>query len=488
MFQNDIEISFIHGSKGQQLGGTPVFVYGSGFVNSTSLSCRFGNKICFATFLGKDIILCFAPPQAHNEQRNDRVINDSIGSLEVSNNGVDFTATNHKFESVPVESGMYQPGVEDDTILPCPPGSYCLEKNGKNFTLCPSGTYQSHIGKEKCIRCPRGYMCPSPGLPIPRLCASGYVCDITGTKIAEQPCPPGFYCPLGTRTTKTFCESNNRMFGGRNSLYWSNSTIDFGLQASEKPARFWDEFHQLPLNNDSIVMPFRGRYCLDDACFERNSSNRFRLHQPIPCPVGTFCHPGTAKNESALNHFNFPQKCSNGKYCPEGSQSQHLNCAKGFYCQFGVRKSCPIGTFCPSPGQREPIPCEPGTFNFMVGQFFCTLCPLGHFCNGYGRIDPAICPPGFVCSKLGLRSPNILCPPGFYCPNGTSTSDFLRNDTTLRPYPCRPGTFCTRSVILHFCLILESRMEKLTICSLYTYSLPSGVGYDTVKEGNFLYS
>ena len=38
--------------------------------------------------------------------------------------------------------------------------------------------------------------------------------------------------------------------------------------------------------------------------------------------------------------------------------------------------------------------------------------------------------------------PNIWCPAGFYCLNGTKTSDPFRNDTTLRPYACSPGTFC----------------------------------------------
>ena len=29
-----------------------------------------------------------------------------------------------------------------------------------------------------------------------------------------------------------------------------------------------------------------------------------------------------------------------------------------------------------------------------------------------------------------------------YCQNGTKTSDPFRNDTTLRPYACTPGTYC----------------------------------------------
>lgn len=67
-------------------------------------------------------------------------------------------------------------------------------------------------------------------------------------------------------------------------------------------------------------------------------------------------------------------------------------------------------------------------------------------CPGFGRVDPALCPAGFVCSKERLFSPNIRCPKGFYCLNGTMSSDPFRNDTTLRPYPCQPGSYCTGGV------------------------------------------
>lgn len=48
---------------------------------------------------------------------------------------------------------------------------------------------------------------------------------------------------------------------------------------------------------------------------------------------------------------------------------------------------------------------------------------------------------------------------GFYCPNGTVTSDPFRNDTTLRPYPCSPGSYCL-----------------------------GGVGFSEVRSGDYLYA
>lgn len=48
---------------------------------------------------------------------------------------------------------------------------------------------------------------------------------------------------------------------------------------------------------------------------------------------------------------------------------------------------------------------------------------------------------------------------GFYCPAGAVTSDPFRNDTTLRPYPCSPGSYCL-----------------------------GGVGFSEVRVGDYLYA
>jgi hypothetical protein len=174
------------------------------------------------------------------------------------------------------------------------------------------------------------------------------------------------------------------------------------------------------------------------------ASQSFALRRPIPCPPGVYCGPGTAVSTSNPFNFSTPQPCAETMYCPEGSTSAlgFGQAPPGYYSPYGMRLPCPAGAMCPYAGTLNPFPCPPGTFNGMVGQLNCTTCPAGYICPGFGRIDPAICPPGYVCSTLGLASPNTLCPAGFYCPNGTVTSDPFRNDTTLRPYPCSPGTFC----------------------------------------------
>jgi hypothetical protein len=89
----------------------------------------------------------------------------------------------------------------------------------------------------------------------------------------------------------------------------------------------------------------------------------------------------------------------------------------------------------------------------------CSPCPRGAICPGFGRIDPALCPPGYICSRDGLSAPNMRCPSGFYCPTATVTGDPFRNDTTLRPYPCPPGSYCL-----------------------------GGVGYGEIRKGDYLYA
>jgi len=299
---------------------------------------------------------------------------------------------------------------------------------------------------------------------VPRICPAGKVCSSTGLGRKLNPCPPGHLCGTGTATLETTC-------GVRRSGCFDNSTNDFGLQYGDTPARFFNERHLLPLETDSLVLPNRGRYCLDDICLRLEdefnlavsdrsfaySSTGFNLRRPIPCRAGEFCGPGEAMNETSFERLSSPQLCIDASYCPEGSSNPRGigDCPRGFYCANGERIPCPIGNFCPARASK-PTPCEPGSYNFQVGQDECSLCPSGYYCPTYGRIEPAICPPGLVCSRIGLASPNHRCPAGFYCQNGTMTSDPFRNDTTLRPYACAPGTYCL-----------------------------DGTGYDVVVEGDF---
>lgn len=81
-------------SSGPQHGGTLVEVTGAAFVNSTSLSCRVGSRSLPAVFIDIEHLHCITPPSASS----------SSLSLEVSNNGVDYTNSAVTFRFVPALS------------------------------------------------------------------------------------------------------------------------------------------------------------------------------------------------------------------------------------------------------------------------------------------------------------------------------------------------------------------------------------------------
>lgn len=35
----------------------------------------------------------------------------------------------------------------------------------------------------------------------------------------------------------------------------------------------------------------------------------FRLRRPVPCPAGTYCHPGSASDDLGMHNFTMPQPC-----------------------------------------------------------------------------------------------------------------------------------------------------------------------------------
>jgi hypothetical protein len=73
-------------------GGTDVMISGTGFRNSSLLSCAFGGKVVPATYIGPHGVSCVAPPQATS---------GSGHTLGVALNGVDFTRTEFEYLAVP---------------------------------------------------------------------------------------------------------------------------------------------------------------------------------------------------------------------------------------------------------------------------------------------------------------------------------------------------------------------------------------------------
>ena len=407
LYQEDIEFKYHSRSSGPRSGGTPVFIRGSNFVNTTNLSCRFGKSDVRGRYLTREAIVCVSPMLKTGDYLSTGAKVDI--PLFLSNNGWDYTYGAVYTFALANPSGSYQPGTEaESTLLICPRGSYCTDQLAKNFTLCGPGTYQPLEGQDSCVRCPIGYFCGDFGLAVPRICPPGYICDERGMN-RPKPCPTNHICERGTATFSTACPS---MLSSGSEICFDNSTDDFGLQASIFPASVWSERHLMPLDEDSNILPTRGRFCRDYQCLELMDTDDFQVFDQ------SFDYSSTS--------FKLKRpRCVEGTYCdariPPSSVSSRV-CSKGHFCRFGKKYPCPVASYCPANNLFDPLPCPKGTFNFQIGQIECSKCPIGYHCPMLGLADPAICPPGYVCSKVGLENPNVRCPAGFYCQNGTKTS------------------------------------------------------------------
>ena len=144
LYQQDIVLQHLINDHGPTFGGTPIFVTGTGFVNTTSLKCRIGHHVVSAHFLSKESILCFTPPQNIIEPAHDlnhALLKDlemphtpeylirphsaspSIAYVEVANNGADFTNFRHLFSYSDAQFSDYQPVADFSASLNCPRGT-----------------------------------------------------------------------------------------------------------------------------------------------------------------------------------------------------------------------------------------------------------------------------------------------------------------------------------------------------------------------------
>lgn len=148
-------------SAGLDPGGFGLFIAGVGFANSTSLSCRVGGSNTPATFLSSTVVLCFVPrassvsirgssaaeataAESGGEGSGEEAVRgfgprrgddgsspdvwlgplDGDGKtffVEVSNNGLDFTADRVSYtveQACP--GGSFCVGPDSASILPCP--------------------------------------------------------------------------------------------------------------------------------------------------------------------------------------------------------------------------------------------------------------------------------------------------------------------------------------------------------------------------------
>ncbi len=427
-------------------GGTPLWLVGANFFNSTELACRVGGVVVQAFFVSSEVISCLAP--AHDAQP--RLLR-TIGRFEidVTLNGVDFTDSRMEIVYYSPGSGRenvkgHYASLATGLLTPSPNGTLANSSveyaSAYNFTLCDVGTFQPSVGKTSCLPCPVGYICPDSGLSSPVPCPSGSVCESMGLIWPSGPCPPGHYCPPVTKS-----QLPDGLVGPGNNSGWV-------LDAPSGEFQFNSSESSRPWAPTARAAPAIG---LDKFEYEPSNSSVVVGEVPLPCPHGFYCGSGVAVGEEYAQEYNFstPQKCLDGFFCAAGSASPEGSgpCPTGYYCPNPSEAiACPEGHFCPGIANVFPNECLPGTYQSSIASSNCTLCPEGHICPGWGRIMPELCPAGFVCVSSGLSAPVLLCPPGYWCSEGTRTLDSYDNTTTFRPLPCPAGTFCLGGVAHNF--------------------------------------
>ncbi len=472
LYTADVSVDKVYPPFGYTAGGYAVFVFGSNFLNTSSLGCRFADMQSRGIYLSNSSVICLAPsPLGRAEFATDLV------DVEVSNNGYDFSESGIQFRySEPCDSGFFCPGLGRSL---CPNGTMC-PVNSRNFTLCTPGTFQPREGQADCALCPVGYICPDLGMSRPIVCPPGAICDVMGLRYASKGCPQGHYCLNGTKaaTAMQFANDSSGVFPPNSpawiedytsGVYYYNSSVndysyttwpidEYALGESRGQLHSFSLIIILiilsatPCTNIIIiiiiitVMHPPALQC-DGLDCEPGSLNVI-AEAPWPCPIGFYCRTGVTSQISIPKNFSTPQRCFDGFFCPRGSGNPEGTgpCPTGYFCPTQLDAIvCPRGHYCPGVGNRAPVECYPGTYNPFEGQGNCTVCPTGHVCPGWGGLLPELCPGGYVCMSLGLSFPVVMCPQGYYCGEGTLTLD-PADPSPLRPVACQEGVFCLGGV------------------------------------------
>ena len=92
-FHTRISVTTVSPAQGSIRGGSSLHLRGTGFTNTTTLSCRFDDMVVFATYVSPTTILCVTPAHARGAV-----------NIGVSNNGVDYSFVGNlifKFVQIP---------------------------------------------------------------------------------------------------------------------------------------------------------------------------------------------------------------------------------------------------------------------------------------------------------------------------------------------------------------------------------------------------
>ncbi|KAJ1403425.1 hypothetical protein B484DRAFT_405099, partial [Ochromonadaceae sp. CCMP2298] len=325
-----------------------VSIYGSGFVNTTYLTCRFGGTVTYGQYVSSNYITCLTPPldeqasggmatSALSEQfnrlpdpihlplqlagknqlklfptaHNYPLFLQRLVNVEVSNNNQDYTDSGINY--------LYQNDAFVESVLPNqgqvnePTPIVVRGQNFVNSTLlrCRMGEYVS----VPTFLAPNLVLCFTPRIPLITY-DQGYIRDRRTLDLNSPQARAADTFPLDAGPNVVFVEV-------------SNNGQDF--------------------TNDRKTFTFNIKCESGFYCPQSNS---------VPCPPGTFC-PGEFNKNYTL--------CPSGTYNPIVAQALCFR--------------CPIGFICPEEGMQVPRICPPGFVCEVTGsQIADNPCPAGHFC------------------------------------------------------------------------------------------------------------
>ena len=231
----------------------------------------------------------------------------------------------------------------------CPEGHYCL-KGSSLPTACPKGTYYDATGNQGLFTSPLSNV-----TTFCEPCPPGYACDATGLDTyTGTECAAGYYCTLGSPSV---------------------TPNDANCDPDKCDAGICPKGHYCPINTDYPIL-----------CEEGTFMNSTGADACATCPGGYYCDGVYTKT-----YFECPQ----GSFCPAGTGTSQPTCPKGTYgASAGLKSSgecttCPSGEYCGSRGLTQTSgACSEGFY-----------CPAGsqNDKGGNGTIDKRDCPVGAFC-------------------------------------------------------------------------------------------
>ncbi|XP_071505048.1 uncharacterized protein [Diadema antillarum] len=306
------------------------------------------------------------------------------------------------------DAGFYCPGgqnVSAPAEYICPVGYYCVEGSFEP-QICENGTHQNEEGQSSCKECPAGYYCDNTISPVSLnytgLCPPGHYCPAGTRYDVEFPCPIGTFNNQTGLTEESLCSP---CLGGyycpTPGMVYPQELCDVGF--------FCKQYANIsaPSQGDDANECTPGHYCPEGTT------------DPVPCPKGSF------SDQYGLQAEGDCQLCTPGHHCSQtGLTNTSGLCMEGFYCVLGswdaTNVSCPVGHYCQE-GSATPEPCPAGMYSNTLERWNVSQC-----------VD---CDEGWYCNDTGLSAPSAQCDPGFYCPPGQSVPN-------PDDYPCSIGLHC----------------------------------------------